>query len=190
MGRGLRLVGLTRCDRGKRREDLGARQGLGEDGGGLAGLKENVEGNPGAPVFTEFVGDDRIFLRPVSLEHHHARLVERLGHIILRVDALVDLAGGAPARGEVDVDNLAVGESLRLHLRRPGLPIARGLGRCAWCGRLLSGCCAQHGLDVDESTVGRPCGKDQVSSIKLLRRVGQFDDNGISDQLLFGRGRG
>ena len=142
MGRGLRLVGLTRCDRGERREDFGAREGFGKDGRGLARFQEDVEWNPRTSVFAELVGNDRIFLRPVSLEHHHARLGERLGHIILRVDALVDLAGGAPARGEVDVDDLTVGESLRLRLRRPGLPVARGLGRSVRRGCRLRGCCA------------------------------------------------
>jgi hypothetical protein len=88
---------------------------FGEDvggGGGVGGI-EGVGGDSAAAESGEGLGDGGILIGPVGAEEDGAGVAEMLLDVgAVEDEAFVDLAGEAPAGGEVDEDGFAPGSGL------------------------------------------------------------------------------
>jgi hypothetical protein len=77
------------------------------------------------------LGDGGILIGPVGAEEDCAGVTEVLLDVgAIKDEALVDLAGKAPAGGEVDEDGFALGSGLGEERGGEGLPVGRG--RLGW----------------------------------------------------------
>jgi hypothetical protein len=101
-------------------EDFGEDVGRGIGVGGI----EGVGGDSAAAEGGEGLGDGGILVGPVGAEEDGAGVAKMLLDVgAVEDEALVDLAGEAPAGGEVDEDGFAPGSGLGEEGRGEGLPV-------------------------------------------------------------------
>ena len=101
-------------------EDFGEDVGRGIGVGGI----EGVGGDSAAAEGGEGLGDGGILVGPVGAEEDGAGVAQMLLDVgAVEDEALVDLAGEAPAGGEVDEDGFAPGSGLGEEGRGEGLPV-------------------------------------------------------------------
>ena len=94
------------------------------------GRVEGVDGHAAAAELAQGFGDERVAAGPVGAQQHHVLGPERLHQfLVAQRRALVDLAGQAPGRREVDEHRPPFGARLRQRVRRPWMPCPARLPR-------------------------------------------------------------
>ena len=144
--------------RGEAVADDARRQHLGEDHRLGAGAEEDVEGDALATVGGQLGADDLIAPVPVGAHEDDARLGQIVAQGAVGIHPLVDLAGRAPAGGEVHIDRPTLGQRLGLGLGRPRQPrgtVRLGRRRGGRLGRRRGRLRGRLELDVDRDPAGR-----------------------------------